>query len=700
MRLLTSSNRKRSYYFYLVTLSFIIFAAILYTKDFSSILKHPCLRYRQLEYSSQRRKPTAFIGNQGERTALFKREEESSTLTQADEAKILDEEVMVNFEAVSKQVEEGVILDDGDEEGAEELEGENHGGVPFAVGRTEEGCDVFSGKWVYDEVSRPHYTEKQCRFISPQMKCQAFGRPDKAYQHWRWQPHGCSLPRRRSRRGGMEFIKVMEAEDAYGLVLKRMVVKANQRISFSHQALKMKLLFSISNRKNAVHPYYFIPFSFLIFVAILYAADFTSILQEGCSKYQQLEYSTQKESKALIAREEEPRPTPIHGEETKLFDQIIVEPTILAQDDQEAKIFNQVIAEPTATASKESKSLESGDEIEAAKTQVEEAKNSDEISSKKKNPDEGDTVEPAEEKDLGVPFAVGKMEEGCDLFSGKWVYDDARPHYRERDCRFISSQFTCQAHGRPDRLYQYWRWQPHGCSLPSFNATFMLERLRGKRMLFVGDSLNRGQYSSMLCLLQHAIPKFSRSHKHHASHTVFTAPEYNASFEFYWAPFLVESNCDNASVHRVTDRVVHEYMGSLERHAQHWKGVDILVFNTRRYRGRKYIRLMATEEGYRMVLRSMLGTCSPLLDQYLIWEDCRGMDWGSDPHGTCYGETTPIFDPTYWGSGASKSIMQVVGEVLGESKVPITVVNITQLSLYRKDAHTSIYKELRSGAFL
>lgn len=71
------------------------------------------------------------------------------------------------------------------------------------------------------------------------------------------------------------------------------------------------------------------------------------------------------------------------------------------------------------------------------------------------------------------------------------------------------------------------------------------------------------------------------------------------------------------------------------------------------------------------------------------------MDWGGELYGTCYGETTPIFDPTYWGSGASKSIMQVVREVLGDSKVPITVVNITQLSLYRKDAHTSIYKEHR-----
>ncbi|XP_038980254.1 protein trichome birefringence-like 32 isoform X2 [Phoenix dactylifera] len=351
---------------------------------------------------------------------------------------------------------------------------------------------------------------------------------------------------------------------------------------------------------------------------ILYAVDFTSILQQGCQKYQQLEYSTQKESKPLlIESEEEPRPTQIHGEETKLFDKLIVEPTILAQD-EEAKIFEEVSAEPTATEGKESKSSERGDEIKPARTQGEEAKSSD-----------GHTVEPAEEKDLGVPFAIGRMEEGCDLFSGEWVYDEARPHYRERECRFISSQFTCQAHGRPDRLYQHWRWQPHGCSLPRFNATFMLERLRGKRMLFVGDSLNRGQYTSLLCLLQHAIPKFSKSHGHHTSHTVFSAPEYNASFEFYWAPFLVESNCDNASVHRVTDRVVHEYMGSLERHAQYWKGVDILVFNTyawwitgtkmkimRRYRGRKYIRLMGTEDGYRLVLKSMVSWLEKNMDPH------------------------------------------------------------------------------------
>ncbi|RRT77358.1 hypothetical protein B296_00021496 [Ensete ventricosum] len=55
----------------------------------------------------------------------------------------------------------------------------------------------------------------------------------------------------------------------------------------------------------------------------------------------------------------------------------------------------------------------------------------------------------------------------------------------------------------------------------------------------------------------------------------------------------------------------------------------------------------------------------------------------------------PIFDPTYWGSASKKSVMQVVSEVLGKTKLPITVLNITQLSEYRRDAHTSIYKQQR-----
>lgn len=71
----------------------------------------------------------------------------------------------------------------------------------------------------------------------------------------------------------------------------------------------------------------------------------------------------------------------------------------------------------------------------------------------------------------------------------------------------------------------------------------------------------------------------------------------------------------------------------------------------------------------------------------------RSQEWGDEGDGNCYNQTTPIEDSTYWGSGTRKSMMAVIKDVFERSKFPITVLNITQLSEYRKDAHTAIYKK-------
>ncbi|KAL2317091.1 hypothetical protein Fmac_030967 [Flemingia macrophylla] len=314
-----------------------------------------------------------------------------------------------------------------------------------------------------------------------------------------------------------------------------------------------------------------------------------------------------------------------------------------------------------------------------------------------------------------VPFAVGKAEEGCDVFSGRWVRDELnRPLYEESECPYIQPQLTCQEHGRPDKDYQHWRWQPHGCDLPKFNASLVLETLRGKRMMFVGDSLNRGQYVSFVCLIHRLIPEDAKSMETFDSLTVFTAKEYNATIEFYWAPFLLESNSDDAVVHRISDRIVRK--GSINKHGRNWKGVDILVFNTYLWwmtglkmkillgsfdDEAKEIVELSTEDAYRMAMKSMLRWVRLNMDPkktrvfFTSMSPSHGksIDWGGEPGENCYNETTLIDDPTYWGSDCRKSIMQVIGEVFSKSKVPITFLNITQLSNYRRDAHTSIYKK-------
>lgn len=56
-------------------------------------------------------------------------------------------------------------------------------------------CDLFSGKWVYDNVSYPLYKGKQCSLMENDFACEKYGRKDLNYQKWRWQPHDCDLPR-------------------------------------------------------------------------------------------------------------------------------------------------------------------------------------------------------------------------------------------------------------------------------------------------------------------------------------------------------------------------------------------------------------------------------------------------------------------------------------------------------------------------
>ncbi|KAE9447585.1 hypothetical protein C3L33_20521, partial [Rhododendron williamsianum] len=145
----------------------------------------------------------------------------------------------------------------------------------------------------------------------------------------------------------------------------------------------------------------------------------------------------------------------------------------------------------------------------------------------------------------------------CNLFSGKWVFDNkSYPLYKEKECTFMSDEFACE----------------------KFNATALLEKLRGKRMVFVGDSLNRNQWVSLVCMVESAIPAALKSKQLNGSFFKFKAIEYNASIDFYWSPMLVESNSDDPVTHRWPERVVR--ISEIAKHARQWTNADILVFNS------------------------------------------------------------------------------------------------------------------------
>ncbi|KAL2937992.1 Protein trichome birefringence-like 6, partial [Bienertia sinuspersici] len=64
-----------------------------------------------------------------------------------------------------------------------------------------------------------------------------------------------------------------------------------------------------------------------------------------------------------------------------------------------------------------------------------------------------------------------------------------------------SREVDLQKHGRLDFEYVKRKWEAKDCDMPLFSAIDMLRRLKNKRVIIVGDSLNRNMWESLSCLL-------------------------------------------------------------------------------------------------------------------------------------------------------------------------------------------------------
>ncbi|KAK8718161.1 hypothetical protein V6N13_045405 [Hibiscus sabdariffa] len=185
------------------------------------------------------------------------------------------------------------------------------------------------------------------------------------------------------------------------------------------------------------------------------------------------------------------------------------------------------------------------------------------------------------------PPSNGKIEEkvmdGCDLTKGKWVYDESYPLYTNGSCPFIDEGFSCDTNGRRDRDYMKWKWQPKDCDFPRFNAAKMLDLIRGKRLVFVGDSINRNQWESMLCMLMATVKDPKKVYETHGRRITkekgnysFKFVDYKCTVEYYVSHFLVhESKARIGQKRRPTLRI-----DAIDHGSSRWKGADVLVFNT------------------------------------------------------------------------------------------------------------------------
>ncbi|XP_076957231.1 protein PMR5-like isoform X2 [Bidens hawaiensis] len=237
---------------------------------------------------------------------------------------------------------------------------------------------------------------------------------------------------------------------------------------------------------------------------------------------------------------------------------------------------------------------------------------------------------------------------------GSWVHDESYPIYHASACPgIIDAEFNCQMYGRPDSNYLKYRWKPANCELPRFNGLDFLTKMRGKTVMFVGDSLGKNQWESLICMTWSAVHGMPTKKILGDPLSTFKFLDYGVDVSFYRAPYLVD--IDAVGGRRVLK------LEDITKNSKAWMAADVLLFNTGHW---------WTHKG------SLQGP-----SEWSVGATSIGK--------SCYGETSPTSGSTY--PGIYPGQMRVIDTVIREMKYPAYILDITTLSAMRKDAHPSIY---------
>ncbi|XP_071708859.1 protein trichome birefringence-like 38 [Rutidosis leptorrhynchoides] len=304
-------------------------------------------------------------------------------------------------------------------------------------------------------------------------------------------------------------------------------------------------------------------------------------------------------------------------------------------------------------------------------------------------------------------IAKSSYGEKCDIYEGSWVYDESYPMYDSLKCPHIRKEYDCIKYGRPDLTYLKFRWQPTQCNLPRFDAVEFLTKMRGKKIMYIGDSISVNQWQSMVCLLYAGLPPQAIiTEKTVDQTTTVMFEDYGVSISVFLSHYLVD--IEEGIIGRVL-KLDSITSGDV------WKENDVLIFNTWLwwYRqgekqpwdfiqiGEKILKDMDRMEAFRMALKTWGNWVdsdvniekTTVFFQGVSPSHYNGEDWNKAGVTNCANEVRPIQGSMY--RGGIPTAETVVEQVLSGIKKPVSLFNITRLSQLRIDAHPSSFNAFK-----
>ncbi|OMP05290.1 hypothetical protein COLO4_08944 [Corchorus olitorius] len=309
--------------------------------------------------------------------------------------------------------------------------------------------------------------------------------------------------------------------------------------------------------------------------------------------------------------------------------------------------------------------------------------------------------------------SVGK----CNVFEGKWIPDETYPLYNASQCPFAERGFDCVSNGRRDRGYQKWRWKPKNCQIPRFNVQEILRKLRGKRIVFVGDSLSRTQWESMVCLLMTGVE--DRRNVYEINGNAITKrirflgvwfSFFNLRIDFYRSVFLVQpGSAPRHAPKRVKSTIRLDKMDDISKE---WIDSDFLIFNSGHWwtptklfdmdcyfqQGRSLKLGMGITSGFRTALNTWASWVETSVNRNrttVFFRTFESSHWMGRNRNSCKVTRRP------WSKTKGRDhsrISDIIIDVVKKMTTPVTVLHVTPMGAFRSDAHVGTWSDNPSVA--